>query len=222
MGDMATPWNQLSGAFFRLRSATLYHVFRQVVTAWLAVKGNGSPGQAAVGFTPVSILETDHRADGYFEVIPSAVVEVDFVAHFEPHTDGPPEAFHSSTGIQSKLCTAVVHGAQRPYETGRRILIGNAEIHEPHLTGGVGPERPGASLELGAKQSGKRAQVSVHKLGRDTIRKGAGVAAFEVVGHLGFQLNVGTEVQRGAASYSDKVNMRISSTKVQIVDECSH
>ncbi len=63
------------------------------------------------------ILETEHWASANFEVVASTIVEVNLVAHFHSHANRSPEAFYSSTWIQSELRGAVINCAQRSHET---------------------------------------------------------------------------------------------------------
>jgi hypothetical protein len=90
----------------------------------------------------VSVLESEGRTAGYFKVTMRAVIEVNFVARFKTQADRTPESLDSTSGIHGKTCVPGLNATQGSHEPCRRVLIGNAKIHEAELAGDKSPERP--------------------------------------------------------------------------------
>jgi hypothetical protein len=77
-------------------------------------------------------------------------------------------------------------------------------------------------LEFGSKQTGERAQPRGHELRGDPVGEDTGEVALEVVGHFGFQLNGGADVETSATPDTDEIDVRIRGAKVQILRKDSY
>jgi len=93
-----------------------------------------------------------------------------------------PEAFNSSTWVESEPCVPVGNRSERAYKTCRRILVRGAEVHETELAGYKYAKRPtGAGLEFRSKQGGQGTDTRGHKLGVEPIVERAREVALKVV-----------------------------------------
>src|SRR6185369_1805123 len=166
-----------------------------------------------------SRLESESRPEGYFEVIMRAVIEVDLVTGLKTQSDGTPESFDSAAGVHGETGVPGLNAAQGSYEPCGSVLIGDAEINKAEFASDIGSKRSRAGLEFRSKQPGQGTQGRVYKLSRGAVREDAGEVPLEIVGHLGFQLNVGMYVERGAPAHADEVDMRVRGAEVQIIGE---
>jgi hypothetical protein len=79
-------------------------------------------------------LEAELRTDGHAEIVVGTAVKEDVVTSFKANTEGPGEGLNSASWIDGKMRGA---GAQADCgsETGRRILVGHAEVVEANFSG---------------------------------------------------------------------------------------
>ena len=149
-------------------------------------------------------LETQLRAEGHAQVVVGAVYKVNVVAYFGADANRTSESFESSARIdcERRFASGKADGI---YETCGCILVADAEVIESDLAGHEDTEWAGASLEFWPEKPVEGAEPRVDQHGRHDIGEGIGVVALEVVSHLGFDLNAGSDVKRCSASHTDEV-----------------
>lgn len=135
---------------------------------------------------------------------------------------GAPEPLDPAAGIHGETGVPGLDSAQSSHEARACVLIGNAEVHKADLPRHIDPEWSRTGLEFGSKQTGERAQPRGHELRGDPVGEDTGEVALEVVGHFGFQLNVGVDVETSASPDTDEIDVRIRGAKVQIVRKDSY
>jgi hypothetical protein len=132
------------------------------------------------------------------------MIELDFVSNLGTPTHEARESLDSNSRINREIGRSVGQ-SDSAGETCRGVLAGNGEIVESNFPGDEETEGAGAGLQLRAEQSVQSAEVAIHEFSVSAAGEGAGEIAFEVVGHFGFQLNAGAEVEGRAAPQPDKI-----------------
>jgi hypothetical protein len=96
-----------------------------------------------------SNLEPQRRTERHFQVIASAVVEVDLVPRFQSQAERSPESLNSATRVRCKASVTRRNTVNLVDERRTRNRARRGKIYEPHLAGDKYPERPRRScLEL--------------------------------------------------------------------------
>lgn len=146
------------------------------------------------------------RAKLDLQIVARAVVEVDFVANVETQSDMPEISFNSASGIQHAEGSVGPKGSNLSCEAG----VSTSEVQKPAFGRHEELERA-AGLELRSEQTVPQVQAAAHDIlvtgyiartrqaGRETL--------IQVVSHLAFKLNVGTDIETYASANSIKIGV---------------
>lgn len=87
----------------------------------------------------IDSLEPELRAQGYSQIIVSAVVEVNVIPHFRADADRPSERLESTAWVYCKIRRPIGQ-ADSIGEARRRILVADTEVVESDLAGNENAE----------------------------------------------------------------------------------
>lgn len=152
-------------------------------------------------------LKTDLRAEGNFPVVPGSIYENDFIAHFQPQSDGAQEGFDSAARIKSRVHIArakIRYAACKSIERGRRGI--EAKIRESALHRYKYADRSGG-LKFWSEQAMKHSKVGIRRGNRAgrIICKALGENMVEIVRHFRFDLNIAGHIESGSAAKSHEI-----------------
>src|SRR5579871_3927508 len=161
-------------------------------------------------------LETQLRSERDFPVAAGSVGKNQLVSDFQAQPDRTKKGLHSAARIKHAIDIVrpqVINAAGKSGERCRRGI--EAKIREPALEGYEQTHRP-SGLELRTEQAVKDADIGILRGDRaaGSIGEALRENAVKIVGHLRFDLHVGSDIDAGAAAEPDKISARFAQSEI--------